>query len=49
MRSLDQLSRAIQQRVLAVWGSDRSLAKRFDQIRRAESAKNRLLRFLPRE
>lgn len=42
MPSFDELSRVIRQRILAVWDGDRSLAKTFDQIRRAERAKERL-------
>jgi hypothetical protein len=42
MPSLGQISQVIRQRVLAVWDTDRSLAKTFDQIRRAERAKDRL-------
>src|SRR5690348_1708782 len=34
MPNFDELSRAIRQRILAVWDGDRSLAKTFDQIRR---------------
>jgi hypothetical protein len=37
-----QLSKVMKQRVLSVWHSDRSLAKTFDQLRRAERAKDRL-------
>ena len=42
MATLRDLPERLRKAALAVWRADRSLAKSYDQIRRAEAARSRL-------